>query len=111
MLNQKSTDIIFRASGVRGAMEWLLLHATDPEEPSNAEVVNETETNAKSTKSHSSKSRRRREFVPNRKVSVLQLFSHSYGCFGGVQTSWHKRKRDFLAQKFIAEDSANKVLL
>jgi uncharacterized UBP type Zn finger protein len=57
-----------RTSGVEGAMEWLLHHESDPDidEPLESQVVNKTESNK--TKSH--KLHRRREFVPNRKVST-----------------------------------------
>ena len=65
-------------SGVEGAMEWLLNHPsdTDIDEPLESPVENETESSKTATRSHNSKSHRRREFVPNKKVSKL---SHTFG--------------------------------
>ena len=65
--------MVFRSSGVEGAMEWLLQHESDPDidEPLQPEQVNETESNTNTVKSNHSKPRRRREFVPNKKVCKL----------------------------------------
>ena len=52
-------------------MEWLLHHESDPDidEPLEPHTVNENESNQ--TKSQGTKPHRRREFVPNRKVSEI----------------------------------------
>ena len=68
------SDLFYdRVSGVEGAMEWLLIHESDPDidEPLETPVETETESSKTATRSHSSKSHRRREFVPNKKVSKL----------------------------------------